>query len=388
MTEIYDKLIRIDKNSDANSKYYGRLVKWRTQDIDEWHYGIGLSNRKVFDTGQGLNILTISFPLFIVNINRQNFSQVQVIERLKYALLYFSKNNILFDKQTWNDEHYARLIASDQSFSSKVKAKNRVNKTHQKKFSLFLGEQDTKFYIYKSQILISRFWGKPRFWVFCLLLLFGAFLSFIIFEISNLFSPIHSWVSSFAIAFLIGWLIFHLADYEWSGFQNQKLWNWLELLVVPLILTTGIFYLQYQAGQRQIMSDEIRKQQEALKAYFNSVEKIVQEASKEKGKNDQKNLLIDKLTLEDKSILEALTKLILSEIDKTRKSQVVEFLYNLKLINCRPEPELVCNAKTSINMQGANLSESNLAKLNLSKINFQGTNLKGADLSKTNFNRS
>jgi len=52
--QIEKPIEAINSLVDPSSKRYGRLLNWQNQPDPFWHYGIGLSNTHIFDTGQGL----------------------------------------------------------------------------------------------------------------------------------------------------------------------------------------------------------------------------------------------------------------------------------------------------------------------------------------------
>jgi hypothetical protein len=102
----------IDRLSDASSKRYGRLYNWRNHPDPFWHYGIGLSNFHMFDTGQGLRPFKKEDARPVIGIDHIAFSPEKTIKRLRHSLTVFAgwKYNFL----GWNCEHFARLIATDR----------------------------------------------------------------------------------------------------------------------------------------------------------------------------------------------------------------------------------------------------------------------------------
>jgi hypothetical protein len=42
-----------------------------------------------------------------------------------------------------------------------------------------------------------------------------------------------------ALAFLIIVICGYLLDWDWTGLPKRTLWDWLELLIVPAVLTVG-----------------------------------------------------------------------------------------------------------------------------------------------------
>jgi hypothetical protein len=112
-------LIEIEKTIEAveclvepSSKRYGRLLNWQNSPDPFWHYGVGLSDTHIFDTGQGLRPFERKEAKLVVGINDIAFEPKQTIERLKQALHVFSGWEYTF--AGWNCEHLGRLIATDQ----------------------------------------------------------------------------------------------------------------------------------------------------------------------------------------------------------------------------------------------------------------------------------
>jgi hypothetical protein len=102
----------IDRCCDPNSARYGKLLNWQNSGDPCCHYGIGLSDQHIFDTGQGLQIFVHEDSCFVLGVDSIAFKPEASIARLKFALDIFKDwNDILLG---WNCEHLARLIAADQ----------------------------------------------------------------------------------------------------------------------------------------------------------------------------------------------------------------------------------------------------------------------------------
>lgn len=103
----------VERLVDPSSKRYGRLLNWQNPPDPFWHYGIGLSDTHIFDTGQGLCPFERKEAKFVVGIDDIAFEPEQTIERLKQALHVFSNWEYTFTG--WNCEHLGRLIATDRA---------------------------------------------------------------------------------------------------------------------------------------------------------------------------------------------------------------------------------------------------------------------------------
>ncbi len=109
---IEKKIAGIDYFTDCKSARYGRLLNWQNFPEPFWHYGIGLSNTHIFDTGQGLQPFERHDAKFVIGIDHIAFEPEQAIARLKHALHVFS--NWEYNFFGWNCEHLGRLIATDE----------------------------------------------------------------------------------------------------------------------------------------------------------------------------------------------------------------------------------------------------------------------------------
>src|SRR5215211_3895647 len=60
-----------------------------------------------------------------------------------------------------------------------------------------------------------------------------------------------------------------------TGFETKTLWEWMELLIIPLVLGIGAFYLNRseRAVEREIAED--RQRETALQAYFDRMAELL-----------------------------------------------------------------------------------------------------------------
>ncbi len=379
-------IISIDKYSDSSSKYYGRLVKCNYTSLEnKWYYGIGLSDEKIFifDIDQNSMIVEANFPIFTVDFYTQKFSQDQIIERLKYTVIYINKNKLEFDNERWNDEHFARFIVTNNAVSYRVSNKKfKNNNILKKEINKYIKQSNPDLYIKTNinahEFFIPKIWHRGRFWVFIFLTIFSIILYAVLASISFPQKLIFFILAIILMIILI--IINRLSQYKWSGFQNKQLWNWLELLIIPILLVIGGFILENNAEQRIKDSSIEKEKQESLKEYFKSVQMIVASSSKRNSSKTKPSKLVDNLTYIDKELIESFTQLVLSEINGDQKRQVVKFLYELELIKCNQQK----NCPNVINLDPFDLTEAKLENLDLKKIFLHGANLTSAKLNGTN----
>jgi hypothetical protein len=122
MTADSPQIETIQEHAILGSRFYGRLLNWNhgwTQG-NIWHYGIGVSNTHIFDTGAGLRVFRPDFkPKLVIGVDHRLFSPDQTIARLIEALcvFYYWHYGLL----GWNCEHLARLVATNDPVSYEVR---------------------------------------------------------------------------------------------------------------------------------------------------------------------------------------------------------------------------------------------------------------------------
>ena len=196
-------------------------------------------------------------------------------------------------------------------------------------------------------------------------------------------------------------------DWFWIGCKDKTSWEWMELLIAPLIVAgTGaslalIFSLiqsyhqsklvalqkknddesaalqkEYDtelAAQQKKNDTELAKdkyREETLKKYFDDMTQLF---------NDNKTLLSNKNPNDINWVIaQSRTLITLRQLDGRRKGLLVSFLSEAKLINQAPE------LKTIIKLEGADLNSAQLQNINLRNINLNKANLIQADLEGAN----
>lgn len=110
--QIEKRIKEVERFVVPSSSRYGRLLNWQNPPDPFWHYGIGLSDTHIFDTGRGLCPFERKEAKFVVGIDCIAFEPEQTIERLKQALYVFADWE--YTVPGWNCEHFGRLIATDR----------------------------------------------------------------------------------------------------------------------------------------------------------------------------------------------------------------------------------------------------------------------------------
>jgi len=166
--------------------------------------------------------------------------------------------------------------------------------------------------------------------------------------------------------------------------QAKTLWDWMNLLLIPLILVGGMLFLnrskraterqrldEHAALEHEIATDN--QQEEALQAYFDRIIELV---------------LKDKLSKfspeEVRNAARTRTLSVLRHLDAKRKGMVILFLKDSGLIDREAVVDLCGADLTGVSLTLANLSRANLSGADLSGANLQDTNLNKAFLGETN----
>lgn len=216
-----------------------------------------------------------------------------------------------------------------------------------------------------------------------------------------------------ASGLLYGLLRLILTGYSvsWTGFGERTLsngdvvgektlWNWMELLIIPLVLALGAFFLNRseRAVERQI-ADDRRKEDRIL---ADERAKLEREIAKDRQQEAALQAYIDRMSellLKEKSrtteiqevrdVARTRTVSVMRGLDPNRNNQVIQFLRDANLIV--DENSILNNAYMqkielpnldlcSVYLNKANLSEANLEGALLLKANLEGASLGGINL--------
>lgn len=180
-----------------------------------------------------------------------------------------------------------------------------------------------------------------------------------------------------------------------SGIEGKTSWEWLELLIVPLFLAAGAFYLENRVEQRQerIATEryeqeaeiaDARAKQETLDNYLEQMQTLLLD-------RDLRNAPEDS---EVRSVARAITVTAIKELGNERNALLISFLQESNLIQkvessrnhseAQPSAILVGLDLSGADLSEADLSEADLSSANLTKVKLRRTNLEKADLSSAN----
>jgi uncharacterized protein YjbI with pentapeptide repeats len=177
------------------------------------------------------------------------------------------------------------------------------------------------------------------------------------------------------VVWLLPLLIRAARSQAWSGFSDKTFWDWLQLLIVPLVLVIGGFSLTTLQDSRQRAIEDQRAQDTALQAYLDQMGNLLLE----------KDLRTSKEDSEVRTLARARTLTILERMDPSRQRQVMQFLFEAVLVQ-RIEGRQPIISLRQANLSGAelwdiDLSSADLSEADLSEADLFNTDLQGADLS-------
>jgi uncharacterized protein YjbI with pentapeptide repeats len=160
------------------------------------------------------------------------------------------------------------------------------------------------------------------------------------------------------------------------GFHGKTVWDFLQLLIVPLMLVAIglVFSLQQDARQQRVEDQradaerelaEQRAQDEALQAYLDQMSGLLLE----------KDLRTSEVNSEVRTLAQVRTLTVLGRLDPSRKTAVMQFLVDADLVQSIDERDPI------ISLNGADLSGANVSDANLRNADLNGADLSDSDLS-------
>ena len=205
------------------------------------------------------------------------------------------------------------------------------------------------------------------------------------------------------LLFYIGYYTTTCSWDNWTGFgsytkphkdyvRGKTLWDWLQLLIIPLILTGGIWWLNKRQEQSKIdlnLKQEESKQklesnnrkQNTLENYFDKMsELILKDGSLKNNENAQ-------------TIARARTLLVMRELDGNRKAQALQFLRDSKLIRKPPTIDLQFVVLDGVNFERARLDDCQIKNAYFKKATFheaslEDSNVEGCDFTDSKFTKA
>jgi uncharacterized protein YjbI with pentapeptide repeats len=197
------------------------------------------------------------------------------------------------------------------------------------------------------------------------------------------------WLWLVAALLLLALLVLIYAGYwaPWTGFgqrlgtvseedRAKTLWDWLDLLLVPVLLALGAWFLNRAAREREHRTDLDRSRQAALQTCLDRITILLRDKWRESGGG-----------FLEANIIRAQTLTVLRQLDGERKGLLLQFLYESGLIGKlkkgKRQQALVDLRRADLrraDLRGADLTGADLRGASLSGANLRVANLIGANL--------
>ncbi len=176
-----------------------------------------------------------------------------------------------------------------------------------------------------------------------------------------------------------------------TGFESKTLWDWMELLIIPLSLAVGVWWLNKveKRTELKIANDRLltdrqiayeQLQETTIQVYLDRMTTLLLDAKLRESKDGD----------EVRSIARSRTLTVIRSLDATRKGALLRFLYESDLINASGRFIYLKGAELNrvilekANLRWCDLSWANLRDSTLTGSLLHGANLTGAQLSNTN----
>ena len=193
---------------------------------------------------------------------------------------------------------------------------------------------------------------------------------------------------------LIKWAAWPSHSPYWTGFgeskmqnginPNKTLWDWLDLLLIPLIITLTGWYISRSEKNNDIAREKEKNQQNIRENYLKIITSLLLEHNLQ---NSEEGDVV-------RSVAKAHTTTFLRNADNTRRGIILQFLYESDLISENPIIDLLgvklnsCHFDKikliNIEITGAYFRECSFVKSNLENSIFCASNFSGSNLSYSN----
>jgi hypothetical protein len=152
--------------------------------------------------------------------------------------------------------------------------------------------------------------------------------------------------------------------WKWTGFPQKRLFDWMQILVIPIAVAIGTFALNRAAKRRDDKAQDQHAEEASLQAYLDYLSQMLTDPDRPL----RRSQLGDNLSV----VARAQTLTVLTRLqDGVRKRSALQFLY---------EAGLISKNHPVVSLTGANLSDANLSEAYLWEANLAGADLRGADL--------
>ncbi len=169
---------------------------------------------------------------------------------------------------------------------------------------------------------------------------------------------------------------------EWTGLKDKTLWDWLILigtLTIPIVVAGATLLFSIQQAQNALD----QQQATILQTYIANIQDLILKYNL-LGESTKPNNSSDAAMIgEARELARARTLTAIQGLDPERKSILLQFLYETKLIGFTYEGGAVTAVRAAnpiINLDGADLSGADLSGVFLEAATLSGVDLDGAGL--------
>jgi Pentapeptide repeats (8 copies) len=187
------------------------------------------------------------------------------------------------------------------------------------------------------------------------------------------------------IALLVVLVLGYIFNWSWTGLgpyipptkdsnflRGKTLWDWLQLLIVPLVLAVGGFWLSQMQKTTEQRSSIDNQRETALQAYIDKMSELLLKEHLDERTADGK-LKPDYEQVRNVARVRTIT--LLTQLDARRIGYAFTFLREAGLMSTTSNSSVV-------SLKAADLRTAQWNQADLSGVNLSGANLSGADLSR------
>ncbi len=163
-----------------------------------------------------------------------------------------------------------------------------------------------------------------------------------------------------------------------SGPRGKTLWDWMNLLVVPVLIALTAWSFKEIEKRNTQSSERERAQNETLDSFIKIMTELI----------INNKLISQTPSPESKIIARTRIMLALSNLDRMKKGQVLQFLFESSLINQEPKINLNGGDIKNAVLDGIVLSSSEIKGAYFNKASIKNSNLSNANFTSCNFSEA
>jgi hypothetical protein len=163
---------------------------------------------------------------------------------------------------------------------------------------------------------------------------------------------------------------------------DKTLWDWLRLLIVPVVLGLGAYLFTRSENRRTLKQADHRREEEVLQAYLNQMWQLL--LDKDLRSTSKANSNSEALTAARVSTLTTLERI--HHPDKKRLIVTFLWMWQRSLLK-RQDTVVILEGGANLgwaDLHEVDLSGANLSGANLNRAILEGTDLSGANLTDAN----